>query len=304
MLNFLHPDINYFFENYPSTEDNAYFIYALADAAQDHSFVRSLSHLPARNLLTEAAGEKAAQISPHLIQLGHSSNNAEWQYIGKRVVGTPRMTLIVTALNFDDLYAHLRQFTNVKFEGGLEMYLAFWDPAILGTLVGQTEDQTLYIQQQVFLEVQKKVLLSPILSWWYWDRLGQLQTIEGENQSELNRFYDWRNPFTFTAEQEALMVEATFPDHLIYYLKLNNPFLVETFNDWELYQYVIEKIALAREYSLEGTRDILNFICLVLIYQENFEKDLVLQTMLRKVKNKTMTMDQVMDELEGLAEIS
>jgi hypothetical protein len=34
------------------------------------------------------------------------------------------------------------------------------------------------------------------------------------------------NPLTFTVEQEEMMVEATFPDNLIYYLKLNNEFLI------------------------------------------------------------------------------
>lgn len=298
MSNLLHPDLQLFLENSQSEEIKDYFIYTLADAAQDSFFLKKYAHLNCRNLLTEAAGDKAAQISPHLIQLNYSSNESVWQYINRRVVGTPKMTLIISALSFDDLYTHLRQFTNVQFEGGLEMYLAFWDPAILGTLVGQTTDKTLYVKQQVLSPEQKKILLGPIYSWWYWDRLSQLHKIDGKGESELRRFYDWRNSFEFSAHQEALMVEATFPDHLIYYLKLNNPFLVEAFNEWDLYQYVIEKISQAREYTLNGTRDILNFICLTLIYKDNFEINKLLQSSLLNVKAKKITMDQAMEEIE------
>ena len=79
------------------------------------------------------------------------------------------MTLIVTILNFDDWYAPLRQFLNVKFDGGLEMYLAFWDPALLGTLVVYEKDKPSYLKQQVLSTKKKKILLEPIYSGWYWD---------------------------------------------------------------------------------------------------------------------------------------
>lgn len=296
MTSLLHADLENFFEECIDLA-NDYCIYGLVDAAQDRFFCKKNSHLQMRNLLTEAAGEKAAEISPYLVKLSHYSNNLEWQYISKKVVGTSIMTFIVTELSFNDLYDHLRQFTNVKFEGGLEMYLAFWDPMILGTLVGQKSDKTLYVNKQVLSVEQKKILLEPIFSWLYWDRLKQLHTIKGKNKSEFVKFYDWQRHFEFTIEQEELMVEATFPDHLIYFLKLNNPFLVEDFNEWALYQYVVEKIALAREYDLKGTRDILNFICLTLTYKNNFEQDSTLQSLLIEVEKKIITMDQLMENL-------
>lgn len=301
MSKIIKNDLSRFFEQFPREN---YFIYGVIDAAQDSSFLKRKDILQSRNILVEAAGDKASELSPHLIQLSHNINSSEWEYINHRIVGTSRMTLIVTRLTFDDLYAHLRQFIDVKFEGGLEMYLAFWDPAILGTLVGQKTDKTLYVQQQVLLEEQKKILLKPIYSWWYWDRIGQLHTIIGYNNCELQIFYDWRQPFEFTIEQEELMVEATFPDHLIYYLKLNNPFLIKSFNNWDLYLYVIEMLKKAREYSLNGTRDILNFICLTLIYKDKFESDMFLQSILLKVKNKIINMDQAMEEAEDLMQLS
>jgi hypothetical protein len=44
-----------------------------------------------------------------------------------------------------EILEHLRKFLEVKFEGGLEMFLAFWDPVILATLVGHKENKTLYV---------------------------------------------------------------------------------------------------------------------------------------------------------------
>lgn len=42
MINLLHPDLHYFFEEYPSGEHKTYFIYALADAAQDSWFLKRI----------------------------------------------------------------------------------------------------------------------------------------------------------------------------------------------------------------------------------------------------------------------
>lgn len=301
MSNLLNADLLTIFENSPIQEDQIYNIYALADAAQDKWFLKKNWQLNYKNLLTEAAGDKAEEISPHLIRLSNTWSSDTWNYISKKIVGTPKLTLIITKLNFEDLFSHLRQFLNVQFEGGLEMYLAFWDPAILGTLVGQDTDETLYVKQQVLSDQQKKLLLEPIHSWWYWDRKESLHKIIGKNTEELARIFDWQNPFKFSVIQEEMMVEATFPDHLIYYLNLNNPFLVEDFDKWSLYQYVVEKISSAREYNLEGTRDILNFICLTLIYKNSFDDEL-LQNLLLKVKAKKITMDQAMEDLESLVD--
>lgn len=295
---YIHDDIQRILAAQKGLVEDGLSIYALADAARDKFFLSKWMHLLQRNLLTEAAGEKAAQISPHLIQLNTEITSLEWTHIQKRVLSTPKMTLIVSPLNFEEMYAHLRQFTTVRFDGGLEMFLAFWDPCILATLLGHQADKTLYMQEQVLDNEQKQILLSPIHTWSYWDRLGQLQQINGLNLSGFQRSFDSQNPLCFSVEQEEQMVEATFPDHLIYYLKLNNYFLVENFSAWDLYEYVISALKQARSFDLQGTRDILNFICLKLGYQERFEIDQQLQTALLQVKEKQITMDQAMEMLE------
>lgn len=287
------------FENFPLDQVGLN-IYAIADAAQDKRFLNILEHLRQKCLLKEASGEKAKEISPHLVQLPKNFTAAEWLWIEKNIAGTARMTFIVTPLSFDYLFKHLRQFLEVEFEGGLEMILAFWDPAILATLVGHKADKTLYVKGPVFTPQQMKSLLQPIQSWWYWDRLGSLQSILGLNE-RVETLPQIKTPLHFRAEQEEMMVEATLPDNLIYYLKLNNSFLVDKIDDDKLYKLVIQSIPEARNYHLSGTRDILNFICLKLIYKENFSSDMKIKIQLDNLKDKKVSMDEVMALIVGKA---
>ncbi|MCH7335468.1 DUF4123 domain-containing protein [Acinetobacter sp. NIPH 2699] len=271
-------------------------VYALADAAQDQRFLKVLEHLRQRCLLKEASGEKARAVSPHLLQLPKDFSSKEWAWMTRRVAGTTQMTVIVSPLSFDLLFEHLRQFLEVQFEGGLEMILAFWDPMILATLVGHQEDETLYVKEPVLNPQQIEKLLQPIQSWWYWDRLTQIQAIFGLNQN-IEILPKSTSPLYFTVEQEEKMVQATFPDHLIYYLKLNHAFLVDKMDDYDLYQFVVHSIPYAEEYHLAGTRDILNFICLRLMYGTQFELDQTLQHLLSDLKDKKRTMDELMNHL-------
>lgn len=65
---------------------------------------------------------------------------------------------------------------------------------------------------------------------------------------------------------------------------------------------MVKSIPKARAYDLSGTRDILNFICLKLIYKDQFESDHNLQYLLIHLKDKKFTMDQVMNNVMAKAE--
>lgn len=283
------------FQEYPLDEIGLN-IYAIADAAQDQSCLKVLEHLRQKCLLKEASGEKAQAISPHLLQLPKDFSSSEWDWIQQKIAGTPKMTILISPLSFDYLFEHLRHFLEVQFEGGLEMILAFWDPMILATLIGHKEDKTLYISGPTLTKSQIEILLKPIQSWWYWDRLGNLQTIFGLNE-RVEILPRIETPIQLNVEQEEMLVEATFPNNLMYYLRLNNSFLIENIGDQILYQFVIKSIPEARAFYLSGTRDILNFICLKLIYQENFYTDSELKVNLEKMKNKQISIDDVMAKM-------
>lgn len=281
------------FEKYPLDEIGLN-IYALADAAQDKKFLTYLNNLRIKCLLKEASGEKAREISPHLIALPKDFESIEWSWISKNISGTPQMTIIVTKLSFEELYDHLRKFLEVRFEGGLEMILAFWDPLILATLIGNNKDKKLYVAGPVLDYEQSSTFLGPVQSWWYWDRLGELQVLFGLNKIYEHYEKNKIEPLVFSAEQEELMVEATFPDNIIYYLKLNNSFLIREISDIDLYDFVTSSIPEARLYGLSGTRDILNFICLKLIYGNDYLNISKVNDVLNLLKNKKIDMDEAM----------
>lgn len=281
------------FEKYPLDEIGLN-IYALADAAQDKKFLTYLNNLRIKCLLKEASGEKAREISPHLIALPKDFESIEWSWISKNISGTPQMTIIVTKLSFEELYDHLRKFLEVRFEGGLEMILAFWDPLILATLIGNNKDKKLYVAGPVLDYEQSSTFLGPVQSWWYWDRLGELQVLFGLNKIYEHYEKNKIEPLVFSAEQEELMVEATFPDNIIYYLKLNNSFLIREISDIDLYGFVTYSIPEARLYGLSGTRDILNFICLKLIYGNDYLNISKVNDVLNLLKNKKIDMDEAM----------
>lgn len=197
-------------------EDSTLNFYILADAAQDSKFLKAFIHLRQKYLIIEAAGEKARAVSPHLLQIPKDLSSKEWQWIQRNIVGTSVMTIIVSGLSFKLLFDHLRHFLEIQLDGGLDLFLAFCDPTILATLVGNKEDSSLYVQGPIFNKQQIQDLLTPIHSWWYWNKMQQLQKIAGFNQYLENRPII-KTPIQLTVEQEEQMIEATLPDNLIYY---------------------------------------------------------------------------------------
>jgi hypothetical protein len=280
-------------------EDPNLNFYIIADAAQDSKFLKSFEHLRQKCLITEAAGEKARAVSPHLLQMPKDFTAKEWQWIQNNIVGTSVMTIIVSGLSFKLLFDHLRNFLEVRLEGGLDLFLAFWDPNILATLVGNKEDSSLYVQGPVFNKQQIQDLLIPIHSWWYWNKAQQLQKIVGFNQYT-EMLPTIQTPILFTVEQEEQMIEATLPDNLTYYLKLNNGFLVDHFNDQTLYKMIVDSLPEAKKIGLSGTRDLVNFMCLKLAYKDKFDTDTQLQSILNDVEKTKISMDDAMQKIMNM----
>ncbi|XID74108.1 hypothetical protein ACF3NA_05930 [Alkanindiges sp. WGS2144] len=131
-------------------------------------------------------------------------------------------------------------------------------------------------------------------SWWYWDRKDDIHAIFGEREELVHKDVI---PLQFTAAQEDMLVEATLPDTLLYYLNLNNPLLIETVPEDKRYQFICKKIADARSFGLDGLKDMLNFICVVLIYKERMNNDESVLSVLARLKHKEISMDEAMQIL-------
>lgn len=264
--------------------------YAIADSAQNDALPRRLlgAKTSVRCLFGYSQESPIAQFSPHLVALEPPRKRGmAWQWIWPKEKSNPCISLIATKMSFDELFAKLSKSTEVSLPDGDEMFLAFWDPAILGTLLGQEDDVTLHVKGPILTKPQKAIFLRGLEQWWYWDRVGALHKIIAND--DCSERIDDR--IFLNQEQVDGLVEASVPDHLLYYLHLNQPSLIEAFPVGKRYEQVRQSLMRARNIGLYSMRDLLNYVCAELFYGDRMEKDGEVIDLLRQVKNKKITFD-------------
>jgi Domain of unknown function (DUF4123) len=270
--------------------------YAIADSAQHKALPEILckeSDL-ARCLLDAPSGSPLAAKAPHLVLLSRPTlDNFAWKWIARNAHALPCMTVIASELDFDQLFDHFQPFTEVLLPDGDDMFFAFWDPAILATLVGQTDDPTLYVKGPVLSERQRSTLTQGIAGWWYWDREGTLRslpiTIASSALVEL--------PLKLTQQQVDDLVEASVPDNLLSYINENQPELLLKLGAKENYKFVCQQLTRARTYNIEGTGDLVNYTCIAFAYGAKFDESTKLQELLLKVKAGVLILDEALDQI-------
>lgn len=269
--------------------------YAIADAAQERNLPGAIAHEGvSRCLLGATDGSPLAAQSPHLVSLPapHSSLRA-WQWIEVHAPRSPCVTVLASQLAFDDLFAHLQQFTEALLPDGDDMFFAFWDPAILGTLVGQVDDQTLHVPGPVLSAAQRDALTRGVAEWWYWDRDGLLHHIRplhdpADEPVDL--------PIALTQQQVDQLVEASVPDHVLHYLELNQPHLLNGLPRIERYGVMRSHLLHARDVGLTGMRDLVNFACAGLIYGSSLRSDPDIAALLQRVRKGELSFDDALDQ--------
>ncbi|GGY68571.1 hypothetical protein GCM10007387_58330 [Pseudoduganella albidiflava] len=173
---------------------------------------------------------------------------------------------------------------------GETMFFAFWDPAVLGTLVGQEDDFTLHVPGPVLTLGQQANLSEIITTWWYWDRAGIFHTIALPRQLPEAA----RAPFHLDQAQVDSLVEASLPDHLLYFVRLNQPHLLDAIPELQQYRIVCAALQSARSIGLEQMRDLVNYVCLMLFYKDEMLQDQVILVLLDRVRNKEISFDEAM----------
>ena len=157
-------------------------LYMLVDSAQDERLSRAIAQaVPdtrSNCLLTIAHGHDLESAAPHLVTMpSFDASRAFWHAVFDNGAANPAcQSLIASALDFDALHAHMQSYIEVVMPDD-EMILAFWDPAILGTLVGQEDDATLHVPGPVLMAPQRSHFLEAAAGWWYWGRNGNLHLI-------------------------------------------------------------------------------------------------------------------------------
>ncbi|WBS04820.1 DUF4123 domain-containing protein [Pseudoduganella sp. SL102] len=267
--------------------------YAIADSAQDASLPEVLSR-PSRSLFDAEPGSPLARKSPHLVDLGPPGRGIKaWEWIARNSSKTPSITVITSLLSFSPLLAKLKSCAEIILPDGDMMFFAFWDPAILGTLLGQQDDLTLHVPGPVLTIEQRSYFAGVVQRWWYWDRNETIHEIQFNSGAEIVE----SAPFQLSQTQIDQLVEASLPDNLLYFVDLNQPYLLYGMSKRAQYEFVRTSLFSAREIGLESMRDLVNYVCLMLICKRDNEPNPHIAVLLDRVRDKELTFDDAMKSL-------
>ncbi|MFB9289322.1 DUF4123 domain-containing protein [Pseudoduganella plicata] len=276
--------------------------YAIVDSAQDQALLQTFDKhglkMQSKCLLPAALASGLEDYAPHLLELSPLAGDSDvWPTILQGGAAHPAsLTLIVSRLAFDALWHHLAAFTEILLPDDTDMIFAFWDPAVLGTLTGQSADKTLHVPVPVLTERQRARLMQGISAWWYWDRNGNPQQVLPKNSAEAEEAHLVDLPLKLTQIQVDMLVEAGVPDQLLSMLKENQPLLLLDIPTSEHYAMVEQHLLEARKLKLYGMRDILNYICAALIYGTAIKTDPFISELLEQVRAGVISFDAAMEK--------
>jgi Domain of unknown function (DUF4123) len=276
------------------------YFYAIVDSAQDARLLATLlamtPGMQSQCLLVDVNGPELSKAAPHLVTLPPFAEDSEaWLTVFRSAASNPAsISIIASHRKFSALFTHLVPFTEIVLPDGDEMIFAFWDPAILGTLVGQRDDSTLHVPGPVLSARQRSKLLAGMSAWWYWDRNGQQHQMRDDApQADADQVV---LPLKLTLIQVDMLVEASVPDHLLGHIKESQPHLLFDLPEAEQYALVEQHLLEARKLNLRGMQDIINYICAGLIYGSKMQHDSVMAELLDNVKTGHISLSEAMEQ--------
>jgi hypothetical protein len=279
--------------------------YAIIDAAQDNTLLEKFAHeslsTQSMCLVPAAIDSELEGYSPHLVALSPLAADSDaWAGIlAGGVVHPASLTLLASALDFDDLWSSLAGFSEILLPDDTAMIFAFWDPAILGTVVGQSSDRTLHVPIPVFTERQRARLMQGVAAWWYWDREGNPQEVLPATGGDAAATHMVTLPLRLSQTQVDMLVEAGMPDQLLALLQENQPMLLEQVPLAQRYRRAEKHLLEARRHNLFGMRDILNYTCAAIIYGEAMYADPEILALLARVKAGELAFDDAVPLFPG-----
>jgi hypothetical protein len=278
-------------------DDRGLNCYAIIDSAQDGTllarFAKAALSTRSMCLLPAAIESGVEEYSPHLVALSPLAADSDaWpEFIVGGSQQPASFTLLASSLDFDELWSSLSSFTEIVLPDNTEMIFAFWDPAVLGTLIGQASDATLHVPGPVLSERQRARLMKGISAWWYWDRNGAPQRVLPVISLEAALAYLVGLPLRLTQIQIDMLVEAGMPDQLLSLVNENQPLLLRDIPIHQQYGRMAKHLVEARRLTLFGMRDILNYTCAALIYGEAMYVDGEIKLLLERVKTGEIDFD-------------
>ena len=277
-------------------EDSSLRWYVIADSAQHKALPAALveGFGRAECLFSVAEDTPVARHAPHLVSVEPPFDiEGPWDWISLNAKKTPCVSVIATHAEFDVLHAHLSSCTEVVLPDGDEMFFAYWDPAILGALVGQADDKTLYVKGPILDAEQRSMLTAEVSHWFYWDRDGELHLVPMSRKAGPVK----AKPFELTQQQVDDLVEASIPDHVLYYVKLNQPVLLSEIPEEKHYARVSLALGEAKSLGLSTMSDLVNYVCVDLVYGERMQSEPAIAAGFEKVRKREMRFDAALQTL-------
>lgn len=267
--------------------------YALADSAQNPALPRLISGtLQSKCLFDVAQDAPLAQKAPHLVALPIPNQDKAWKWIERHAPYEPSVTIIQSRLGFAELHTHLQKMTEIVLPDDEDMFFGFWDPATLGSLTGQSDDQTLHVVGPILKMPQLAYVAQNIQAWWYWDREGMLHSLP---------LAQWESaqvepaPWQLDQQQVDEIVEAGLPDQILYHIQLNQPHLFDTHTPaHKRYRFVRAVTKAGQDIGLETMRDLTNFTSLALVYGVRMNSDALIKDLMLQVQQKNLTLEEAM----------
>ncbi|WP_179401882.1 DUF4123 domain-containing protein [Burkholderia guangdongensis] len=269
-------------------------VYVLADPAQDKTLPAALLFDSGNAVCLLDGGADVKAAAPHLIPIDETNYLRAGEWLDQHASNVPCATLLISTMPLEALAGHLSAFVDVVLPDRTVMALAFWDPSILAVLNGANGDGTQHVRGPVLTAEQKQAFLAPVLEWWYWDRAGRLKSIDWDRSPVADAALSIQPPLQLDQRQVDELVEASVPDNILYYIRLNMPGLLLHVPESAQYAFVRSQILNARQYGLEGTGDLVNYCCIALAYGASFNTLPEVAVLLEQVRTKLLTFDDLM----------
>lgn len=274
--------------------------YAVVDPAQDKRLPAVL-HAP-RNACLLGDDASIREASPHLVELPDDIDSRAWSWLARNGSQQPCAVLVTSELGFDELFTHLLKFLDVQVNQSTTMLLAWWDPAVLASLLGQPDDDTLYVKGPIFTAEQKAAFAMSLCDVGYWDRAGTLHRMNAQQlvaTVPATSGIDGGSvlPLTFDVGQVRKLVRATTPDQVLYELRLNRPGVLSDRSDLENYGLACRLVDAAERYAIRGMRDLVNFVGAGMILGERFDICPAMASELEGIRTGTKTFTEMLSSL-------
>lgn len=267
--------------------------YALADSAQNSALPRLISGTKESQCLFDVdADAPLAEKAPHLVALAAPNQDGAWRWIGRHAPYEPSVTIIQSHLAFAELHTHLQKMTEIVLPDNEDMFFGFWDPANLGSLTGQSDDQNLHVVGPVLKAPQLAYIAQGVEGWWYWNREGMLHSLP---------IAQWQSaqvepaPWQLNQQQVDDIIESGLPDQILYHIQLNQPHLFDAnIPAHQRYRFVRAVTTAGQDLGLETVRDLTNFTSLAIGYGKRMNTDTLIKDLMLQVQQKNLTLEEAM----------